>query len=169
MAEKEPATPVQQKHSTRQSVQAPLIKPGRRNCIFCGSLSKKVPKSTCKQTTSQLQTEDAEAKLRRAAAIRKDERILVAISGTSSLIAREVFYHKYCYLNYVRETTLCKLVQESSSATSATVTDTSAAMEVSDQALEDSESGSLEYCNGLSQFVETIAVKLFDECNVLSA
>ena len=97
------------KRSTRRSVSAPVIEPGRRNCIFCGALKKKVPSSSTKQSTSQILTEEAEARLRSAAAIRQDERILIAIGSTSSLIAREVYYHRYCYNEYTRESSLTRL------------------------------------------------------------
>ena len=43
------------------------------------------------------------------AAIRQDERILIAIGSTSSLIAREVYYHRYCYNEYTRESSLTRL------------------------------------------------------------
>lgn len=93
--------------STRRSAQAPVVEPGKKNCLFCGSLKKKIRGSTSKQGTSQLLTKEAESRLKNAATIRKDERILIAV-GTGDLIAREVHYHKVCYNDYTRELSLSK-------------------------------------------------------------
>lgn len=58
-----------------------------------------------------MQTDAAEARLREAAAIRQDK-ILLAIQAETSLIAREVHYHRLCYNNYTRRSTLDKLVKD---------------------------------------------------------
>eukprot|EP00117_Sycon_ciliatum_P015433 scpid94224/ scgid15272/ len=103
------------RRNTRQSVQAPIVEPGRQTCIFCGSLKKKIPGKSTKQTTSLLQSEDGEQTLRAAAEIRQDDKILIAI-GSSCLIAREAYYHKYCYREYTRAKTLARLQDQGESA-----------------------------------------------------
>ena len=105
---------------TRGSAQAPLIEPGRKNCIFCGVLKKKVRGSSTKKGTSQLLTEETEIRLKNAAAIsiREDERILIAV-GSGDLIAREVHYHKQCYNEYTRELSLSRVVQKASDSAAA--------------------------------------------------
>ncbi|XP_065197855.1 uncharacterized protein LOC135829379 [Sycon ciliatum] len=111
------------KRSTRQSVEVPRIEPGRKNCIFCGSIQKRIPGTNKKQSTSQILTLEAEERLRKAAAIRKDEGISIAISAVSSLIAREAYYHKQCYNDFTRESSLAR-IRDSTPATSTPATST---------------------------------------------
>lgn len=108
------------RRSTRSSVAVPTIAPGVKNCIFCGKLERRIPNKNVLQKTSQMLTEAAEKKLREAASIRKDERVQIAIAGESSLIAREVFYHKLCYGDFTRKSSLDKIqaVAEDTSGTS---------------------------------------------------
>eukprot|EP00117_Sycon_ciliatum_P035523 scpid73335/ scgid2362/ len=106
------------RRNTRQSLRAPVVEPGRKNCLFCGTLKKKLASSTTKQATSQLVTVEAENKLRNAAATRQDQRILTAISS-GNLIAREVHYHKSCYHSYTRAETLACVMIKNSEASSA--------------------------------------------------
>ena len=47
-------------------------------------------------------------RLRQAAAMRRDQKILLVIQSESSLISREVHYHKLCYVDYTRQSTLDK-------------------------------------------------------------
>ena len=56
-------------------------------------------------------TEAAETKLREAALLRNDQELLIAIGSVSSLIAREVHYHKLCYGDYTRKTTLDRIAR----------------------------------------------------------
>lgn len=110
---------------TRQSAQAPIIEPGKKNCVFCGQLKKKVPGSSTKQSTSQLLTDDAEKKLRRAASIRGDDRILIAISGVGDLVSREVHYHRHCYQAYTREVSLERITGSRTVASKSTASSAS--------------------------------------------
>ena len=49
--------------------------------IFCRALKKKVRGSSTNQGTSPLLTEEAEIRLKKAAAIREDERILITVGS----------------------------------------------------------------------------------------
>ena len=64
---------------------SPPFEPDRKNCIFfyffCGALKKKVRGSSTTQGTSPLLTEEAKIRLKKAVAIREDERILIAVGS----------------------------------------------------------------------------------------
>ena len=140
---------------TRGSAQAPLIEPGRKNCIFCGVLKKKVRGSSTKQGTSQLLTEEAEIRLKNAAAIREDDRILIAV-GSGDLIAREVHYHKQCYNEYTRELSLSRVAQKAS--------DNAAACADSGPTASDDEAE----LHGQNRFISDVRNMLFEDSCVLS-
>ena len=92
--------------STRQNTAVPEICPGNKSCIFCGKYEIRNLKKNTLQKTSQMLTENAESRLREAASIRNDAKLLIAIQSETSLIAREVHYHKLCYANYTRRSSL---------------------------------------------------------------
>ena len=75
--------PLQTPRVTRRFAQAlPLGLIGRTVLFqFCGALKKKVRGSSTKQGTSSLLTEEAEIRLKKAAAIREDERNLIAVGS----------------------------------------------------------------------------------------
>eukprot|EP00117_Sycon_ciliatum_P044369 scpid90141/ scgid2362/ len=140
------------RRNTRQSLRAPVVEPGRKNCLFCGTLKKKLASSTTKQATSQLVTVEAENKLRNAAATRQDQRILTAISS-GNLIAREVHYHKSCYHSYTRAETLARIVANRQK------TDTTCTADLNASSIESSE----------DDFFSAVGSLLFDDCAVVPA
>ena len=91
------------RRATRQSVSVSQFGRGSKTCVFCKRLEKSLPNKIKTQKTSQMLTEPAETKLREAALLRNDQELLIAIGSVSSLIAREVHYHKLCYGDYTRK------------------------------------------------------------------
>ena len=106
------------KRNTRSRLSAPKVRPGLKTCIFCQKLERRWPSREQKyrmQSTSCCQYESAAEKLLSAANIRNDERVLVAVGDSvSSLIAREVHYHRLCFNEYTREKTLLSLQKTTS-------------------------------------------------------
>ena len=101
--------------NTCQSLRAPAVEPGGKNCFSCDTL--KISAScTTKQAPSQLVIVEADNKLRNAAATCEDERIAIS---SGNLIAREVHYHKTRYHSYTRAETLACVIIKNSEALSA--------------------------------------------------
>ena len=100
------------RRTTRQTFSIPKVSEDVHSCIICSKVEIRCGPTGRKtvQKTSLCQTQAAATKLINAAAVRRDERIQLAV-GTCGLLLvdRGLRYHKSCYNDYTRAKTLEKL------------------------------------------------------------
>ena len=113
--------------TTRQSLKVPQVQPGNIDCVFCGKAKRRLPgKKNQYQTTSLCQSENAAVKILLAADLRDDERVKIAVGALSSLISREVRYHKLCYNEFTRQKSLDALAKTKSCKAESNISDVEA-------------------------------------------
>ena len=76
-----------------------------RQCLFCNQVRKR-KKAGSEEELGACETKEAERRIREAARVLKDDKILAKISGVD-MIAKEVKYHHSCRSEYLKSAQRC--------------------------------------------------------------